>query len=61
VGEKRSVRPGHLLFGLAFAAIGAAWLIAGGDSILDAAWLVALTALALGVATLGAVVAWLVR
>jgi hypothetical protein len=57
----RTVRPAHLLFGLAFAAIGVGWLVAGGDSVEDAVWLTALAALALGLALLGTVVAWLVR
>jgi hypothetical protein len=61
VGSAIEVRPGHLLFGLAFAAIGLAWLVAGGDSAADAVWLLAVAAGALGLATLGAVVAWLVR
>jgi hypothetical protein len=55
------VRPGHLLFGLAFVAIGLAWLVAGGDSAADAVRLLAVSAGALGLATLGTVVAWLVR
>lgn len=61
MGERPAVRPGHLLFGLAFAAIGIGWLLAGGDSVVDAAWLIALGAFAIGVATIGTVVAWLVR
>lgn len=61
MGSAWTVRPGHLLFGLAFAAIGLAWLVAGGDSAADAVWLLAVAAGALGLATLGAVVAWLVR
>jgi hypothetical protein len=61
VVDTRNVRPGHLLFGLAFAAIGIAWLAVDGDSAADAVWLLAVAAGALGLALLGAVVAWLVR
>ena len=56
-----NVRPGHLFFGLAFVAIGLAWLVAGGDSAADAVWLLAVAAGALGLALVGMVVAWLVR
>ncbi len=59
--ERPAVRPGHLLFGLAFAAIGIGWLLADGDSVVDAVWLVALGAFAIGVAIIATVVAWLVR
>jgi hypothetical protein len=61
VGEQRAVRPGHLLFGLAFAAIGIGWLVEGGNSVVDAVWLVALAAFALGLAIIATVVAWIVR
>jgi hypothetical protein len=61
VGSTLNVRLGHLLFGLAFAVIGLAWLFAGGDSAADAVWLLAVAAGALGLALLGTVVGWLVR
>jgi len=61
VADRHTVKPGHLLFGLAFASIGIAWLVEGGGSVVDAVWLVALIAAALGLAALGAAVAWLVR
>ncbi len=46
------VRIGHLAFGVAFIAIGATWLLRGADLGVDAAWLTAVTALALGTAGL---------
>jgi hypothetical protein len=61
VVDARNIRPGHLFFGLAFAAIGLAWLAADGDSASDAVWLLAVAVGALGLATLATVVAWLVR
>lgn len=61
MAERGGVRPGHLFFGLAFTAIGIARLVAGGDSVADAVGLLAVAAGALGLATLGTVVAWLVR
>lgn len=46
------VRIGHLTFGIAFVAIGAAWLLRDAGLALDAAWITAVAAFALGVAGL---------
>lgn len=46
------LRIGHLAFGLAFIAIGAAWLLRDAGLSLDAAWITAVAAFALGVAGL---------
>lgn len=45
-------RIGHLAFGVAFVAIGAAWLLRDAGLGLDAAWITAVAAFALGVAGL---------
>ena len=52
---------GHLAFGLAFVAIGAAWLLRSAGLELDAAWLAAVTAFALGAAGLSTALWHLVR
>jgi hypothetical protein len=46
------VHVGHLAFGIAFIVIGTAWLLRGADLGVDAAWLTAVAALALGAAGL---------
>jgi hypothetical protein len=61
VGERLHVRVGHLLFGLAFAAIGVVWLLRRAGLDIDAAWLAAAAALALGLAGLATVLARLAR
>jgi hypothetical protein len=43
---------GHLAFGIAFVAIGTTWLLRGAGLGVDAAWLTAVAALALGTAGL---------
>ena len=50
------VRIGHLAFGLAFAAIGIAWLAGGGDDSLGAAWLAVVAGISLGLAGLVTVI-----
>jgi hypothetical protein len=61
VDDGRRIRVGHAAFGLAFVAIGAAWLLRGAGLDVDAAWLAAVTVLALGVAGLATVLSRLVR
>ncbi len=58
---QRSLLVGHLLFGLAFAAIGVSWLLRGPGLDLGAAWLAAVAALALGLAGVATVLARLIR
>lgn len=53
------VRVGALSFGLAFAAIGLAWLVGGRD--LDAAWMAVVAGLALGAAAVLSAAAAIVR
>lgn len=48
----RRLGVGHLAFGTAFVAIGAAWLLRDAGLALDAAWITAVAAFALGVAGL---------
>lgn len=58
---RERLRVGHLAFGLAFAAIGLTWLLRGTGLAVDAAWLVAVAALALGLAGLVTTLASLTR
>jgi hypothetical protein len=46
------VRIGHLAFGLAFLVIGIAWLAGGQDDSFDAAWLLVVAGISLGLAGL---------
>lgn len=57
----RRLRVGHLAFGIAFVAIGAAWLLRGTGLSLDAAWIAAVAAFALGFAGLVTALSHLVR
>lgn len=59
-GERR-IGFGHLAFGIAFAAIGVTWLLRDAGLGVDAAWLTAVTALALGAAGLVTTLARLAR
>jgi hypothetical protein len=61
VGDRPRIRVGHLAFGLAFAAIGVCWLLGEAGLDVDAAWLAAVAALALGLAGLATVLARVVR
>jgi hypothetical protein len=55
------LRVGHLAFGLAFAAIGVAWLLRPAGLDIGGAWLTAIAVLALGLAGLVTTVMRLLR
>jgi apolipoprotein N-acyltransferase len=50
VGKVAQLRVGHAAFGVAFIAIGVAWLLRSAGLDFDIGWIVAIAALALGLA-----------
>jgi hypothetical protein len=61
VDSERRIGFGHLAFGIAFAVIGVTWLLRDAGLDVDAAWLTAVAALALGAAGLVTTLARLAR
>lgn len=61
MSSERRIGVGHLAFGIAFAAIGVAWLLRDAGLGVDAAWLTAVAALAIGTAGLVTTLARLAR
>jgi hypothetical protein len=61
VGSQVRIGVGHLAFGLAFIAIGVTWLLRDAGLDVNAAWLTAVAALALGTAGIATVLVRIAR